>query len=49
VAWIVANIHRIMILSGVLTMTMVYAALDSYDLAVRKSGTVTHAKPSRVS
>ena len=26
-SWIVANIHRIMILSGVLTMTMVYAAL----------------------
>jgi len=27
VSWIVVNIHRIMILSGVLTMTMVYAAL----------------------
>ena len=26
-SWIVANIHRVMILSGVLTMTMVYAAL----------------------
>ena len=26
-SWIVANIHRIMILSGVLTMTMIYAAL----------------------
>ena len=26
-AWIVANIHRIMILSGVLTTTMIYAAL----------------------
>ena len=26
-SWIVVNIHRIMILSGVLTMTMVYAAL----------------------
>ena len=26
-AWIVANIHRIMILSGVLTLTTVYAAL----------------------
>jgi hypothetical protein len=26
-SWIVANIHRIMILSGVLTMTMVYAAI----------------------
>jgi hypothetical protein len=25
--WIVANIHRIMIVSGVLTMTMVYAAI----------------------
>ena len=25
--WIVANIHRIMIVSGVLTMTMIYAAL----------------------
>jgi hypothetical protein len=27
VSWIVVNIHRIMIVSGVLTMTMVYAAL----------------------
>ena len=26
-SWIVANIHRIMIVSGVLTMTMLYAAL----------------------
>ena len=26
-SWVVANIHRIMILSGVLTMTMVYAAM----------------------
>ena len=26
-SWIVANIHRIMIVSGVLTMTMIYAAL----------------------
>ena len=26
-SWIVANIHRIMIVSGVLTMTMVYAAI----------------------
>ena len=26
-SWIVVNIHRIMIVSGVLTMTMVYAAL----------------------
>ena len=26
-SWIVANIHRIMLVSGVLTMTMVYAAL----------------------
>jgi hypothetical protein len=25
--WIVANIHRIMIVSGVLTLTMVYAAI----------------------
>jgi len=25
--WVVANIHRIMILSGLLTMTMIYAAL----------------------
>jgi hypothetical protein len=25
--WIVANIHRIMIVSGVLTMTMVYATM----------------------
>ena len=25
--WVVANIHRIMIVSGVLTMTMVYAAI----------------------
>ena len=25
--WIVANIHRIMIVSGLLTMTMIYAAL----------------------
>jgi len=27
VSWIIVNIHRIMIVSGVLTMTMVYAAL----------------------
>ena len=26
-SWIVANIHRVMIVSGVLTMTMIYAAL----------------------
>jgi hypothetical protein len=26
-SWVVANIHRIMILSGVLTMTMIYAAI----------------------
>jgi len=26
-SWIVANIHRIMIVSGVLTMTMIYAAI----------------------
>ena len=26
-AWVVANIHRIMVVSGVLTMTMVYAAI----------------------
>jgi hypothetical protein len=26
-SWIVANIHRIMIVSGVLTMTMIYAAV----------------------
>jgi len=25
--WVVANIHRIMILSGLLTMTMIYATL----------------------
>ena len=25
--WIVANIHRLMIVSGVLTLTMVYAAI----------------------
>jgi cbb3-type cytochrome oxidase subunit 1 len=26
-SWVVANIHRIMVVSGVLTMTMIYAAL----------------------
>jgi hypothetical protein len=26
-SWVVANIHRIMILSGLVTMTMIYAAL----------------------
>jgi hypothetical protein len=26
-SWVVVNIHRIMILSGLLTMTMIYAAL----------------------
>src|SRR4030095_2736771 len=26
-SWVVANIHRIMIVSGVLTMTMIYATL----------------------
>jgi len=26
-SWVVANIHRIMIVSGLLTMTMIYAAL----------------------
>jgi hypothetical protein len=32
--WVVANIHRIMILSGLLTMTMIYAALAP-DAALR--------------
>ena len=36
VSWIVVNIHWIMILSGVLTMTMVYAA---YLLSVRRTPT----------
>jgi hypothetical protein len=35
-SWIVANIHRIMILSGVLTMTMVYAALAP-EVALRST------------
>jgi hypothetical protein len=30
-SWIVANIHRVMIVSGVLTMTMIYAALAPED------------------
>jgi hypothetical protein len=34
--WIVANIHRIMIVSGVLTMTMVYAAIAP-DAALRST------------
>jgi hypothetical protein len=36
VSWIVVNIHWIMILSGVLTMTMVYAALAP-DAALRST------------
>jgi hypothetical protein len=36
VSWIVVNIHRIMILSGVLTMTMVYAAIAP-DAALRST------------
>jgi hypothetical protein len=35
-SWIVANIHRIMIVSGVLTMTMVYAAIAP-DAALRST------------
>ena len=35
-AWIVANIHRIMILSGVLTTTMIYAAV-SPEAALRST------------
>ena len=35
-AWIVANIHRIMILSGLLTMTMIYATLAP-DAALRST------------
>ena len=34
--WVVANIHRIMILSGLLTMTMIYAALAP-DAALRST------------
>jgi hypothetical protein len=36
VSWIVVNIHRIMLFSGVLTMTMVYAALAP-DAALRST------------
>jgi hypothetical protein len=35
-SWIVVNIHRIMIVSGVLTMTMIYAALAP-DAALRST------------
>ena len=35
-SWLVAHIHRIMILSGVLTMTMIYAALAP-DAALRST------------
>ena len=35
-SWIVANIHRIMITSGVLTLTMVYAAIAP-DAALRST------------
>jgi len=34
--WIVANIHRIMIVSGVLTITMIYAAIAP-DAALRST------------
>jgi hypothetical protein len=34
--WVVANIHRIMILSGLLTMTMIYAVLAP-DAALRST------------
>jgi hypothetical protein len=34
--WVVANIHRIMIVSGVLTMTMIYAAFAP-DAALRST------------
>ena len=35
-SWIVANIHRIMILSGILTMTMIYAVVAP-DAALRST------------
>jgi hypothetical protein len=35
-SWVVANIHRIMIVSGVLTMTMIYAAFAP-DAALRST------------
>ena len=35
-SWIVANIHRLMIVSGVLTMSMVYAAIAP-DAALRST------------
>jgi len=35
-SWIVANIHRLMIVSGVLTLTMVYAAIAP-DAALRST------------
>jgi hypothetical protein len=34
--WVVANIHRIMILSGLLTVTMIYAVLAA-DAALRST------------
>ena len=34
--WVIANIHRIMILSGLLTMTMIYATLAP-DAALRST------------
>ena len=37
-SWVVANIHRIIILSGLLTMTMIYAALaPEADASVRST------------
>lgn len=35
-SWLIANIHRLMIISGVLTLTMVYAALAP-EAAVRST------------
>ena len=35
-SWLVANIHRVMIISGIMTMTMIYAAIAP-DAAVRST------------
>jgi len=35
-SWVVANIHRIMVVSGLLTLTMIYAAIAP-DAALRST------------
>jgi hypothetical protein len=45
--WVVANIYRIMILSGLLTMTMIYAALaSSGHYQLRANANISQPQPA---